>query len=285
MSQFGTLKKSTISIPSGSEFSIRAIGSTPGYDGHCLRAYTYWPEKFPDIVNTVESINSIKKLYEPERSGSKAPTFLLTYAGTYKGLMNNCGFPEEEARGIEDNFKDLYKVSIQWVQDKLDEASQTGYVELAFGLRLRTPLLAKVIRGSRNVPYQAEAEGRTAGNALGQSYGLLNNRAMMEFMQRVRCSKYRNDIKPCAMIHDAIYLVIRNRVDVVHWVNENLIDCMQWQDLPDIRHDKVKLGAELDVFWPTWASPMTLPNGTSEREFPELCTTHLEALNKKEDSQ
>ena len=51
---------------------------TDGYDGHCLRAYSYFGTQMPDIINTVDSINSIKKKYPNLRSDSKAPTFLLT---------------------------------------------------------------------------------------------------------------------------------------------------------------------------------------------------------------
>ena len=35
------------------------------------------------------------------RQDSKAPTFALTYQGTYITLMNKCGFPEPKARAIE----------------------------------------------------------------------------------------------------------------------------------------------------------------------------------------
>ena len=49
-----------------------------GYDGHCLRAYSYFGDQMPDIVDTLQSINSIKDKYPDLRSKSKAPTFLLT---------------------------------------------------------------------------------------------------------------------------------------------------------------------------------------------------------------
>ena len=49
---------------------------TDGYDGHCLRAYTYFGDRMPDIDPTsVESINSIEEKYPQERQDSKAPTF------------------------------------------------------------------------------------------------------------------------------------------------------------------------------------------------------------------
>ena len=46
-----------------------------GYDGHCFRTYYYWKDQMPDIVDTVESINSIADKYPDLRSKSKAPTF------------------------------------------------------------------------------------------------------------------------------------------------------------------------------------------------------------------
>lgn len=121
------------------------------------------------------------------------------------------------------------------------------------------------------MPYEAAAEGRTAGNALGQSYGLLNNRAAVEFMQKVWASPYRYDIKPVALIHDAIYLLIRDRLDVVEWANRELINSMRWQELPEIQHDTVKLGAALDIFWPSWANPITLPNDADQQTIIKVC--------------
>lgn len=183
----------------------------------------------------------------------------MTYQGTHITLHKNLGFPEDQAKRIEANYHELYKVSDEWVQEKLEEASKVGYVEVAFGLRVRTPLLAQTLRGKRTTPYQAEAEGRTAGNALGQSYGLLTNRACNEFMQKVWDSPYKHDIKPVAMIHDAIYLVMADDIDVVSWVNQELIRSMEWQELPEIQHDTVKIGAELDIFYPSWADPIGVP--------------------------
>ena len=229
-----------------------------GYDGHCLRAFKYFGDEMPDIIDTVDSINSIKKLYSQLRQDSKAPTFLLTYMGTYHGLMKNLGWAKDKSMRIEDNYHALYAASDIWVETKLDEATARGYVEGAFGLRVRTPFLAKTIKGKR--PYEADAEGRTAGNALGQSYGLLNNRAANAFMKEVRNSPYKYDIKLIGLIHDAIYLVIRDNVEIVEWVNRKLMEAMAWQELPEIMHETVKLGAELSLFWPNWASELELPN-------------------------
>ena len=244
-----------------------------GFEGHCLRAAYYFRDELQHIdLEDPNSVNSIKKTHPELRQESKEPTFALTYQGTAHTLMTNLGWSEEKAKSVESNYHKLYKVSDQYVQDRLAQASKDGYVEVAFGLRVRTPLLAQVMWGTGRVPYEAQAEGRTAGNALGQSYGLLNNRAAVAFMKKVWKSPYRYDIKPVALVHDAIYLVIKDDLHVVDWVNRHLIQEMRWQELPEIQHDTVKLGAALDIFWPDWSNAITLPNDSTKEVIKELCT-------------
>jgi DNA polymerase I len=246
---------------------------TDGYDGHCLRAYGYFGDEMPDIdPNSVSSINSIEDKYPDLRQRSKTPTFALTYGGTYITLMKNENMSEEEAKQIETNYHKLYEVSDQWVADKIQKASQTGYVEVAFGLRVRTPIIAKCIMHEDTAPREALAEGRTAGNALGQSYGMLNNRAAIDLQNRVFDSKYRYDILPVAHIHDAQYFLVRDNIDVIEFLNNNLVECMEWQNLPDIAHPDVGLGGQLSAFYPTWADEIKLPNYVSQTELKQAAT-------------
>ena len=194
--------------------------------------------------------------------------------------MSNLGWSKEAAQAIEANYHALYKESDDYIQARLHQAAKDGYVEVAFGLRVRTPLLKQVMFGSSGMPYEAAAEGRTAGNAMGQSYGLLNNRAANAFMQKVWASKYRYDIKPVALIHDAIYLLIRDDVEVVDWSNRELVQAMQWQELPEIQHPTVKLGSALDIFWPSWANAITLPNGADKETIQTICKEAKTLLGK-----
>lgn len=255
---------------------------TDGYDGHCLRAYAYFGDQMPDIdPNSVDSINSIEKKYKPLRQESKAPTFALTYQGTYKTLMANCGFPEDKAKMVESRYHDLYVVSDKYIADKLDEACKTGYVTAAFGLRVRTPLLKQVIRGTKKTPHEAEAEGRTAGNALGQSWCLLNTRAGSEFMGKVRKSRYCLSIRPCAQIHDAQYFMVRDNIKVLQYANDNVVQACEWQDDPAIYHDEVKLGGGFSVFWPDWSQECDIPNRATPDEIREAVHTHWTKLHEK----
>ena len=220
----------------------------------------------------VGQINSISKKYPKWRQLSKAPTFALTFAGTYHTLMNNCGFSLEDAKSIEERYHKLYAVSDAWVYEKIKQAHTDGYSFGAFGLRIRTPLLKQVVHGATNSPYEAAAEARTLGNAIsGQSYGLLNNRAAVAFFKAVRESPYRFDILPVALVHDAIYVLVKDDPDVMVFANNELIKAMQWQELPEIQHPTVKLGANLDIYWPSWANGITLPNNASREEIIKLC--------------
>lgn len=219
----------------------------------------------------VHTINSISDKYPEIRQKSKSPTFLLTYKGTWMGLMQNCGFTEEESKSIEHRYHELYVESDAWVEAKIKQAHDDGYVTGAFGLRVRTPLLKATLYNQPKMPYQAKAEGRTAGNALGQSWCLLNNRAAIEFQERVINSQYRLDIRPSAAIHDANYMLIRNDVELVKWVNDNLVECAEWQDHPDIQHDEVGLGGELSIFYPSWKEEYVLPNKATVQEIISIC--------------
>lgn len=180
--------------------------------------------------------------------------------------MKNCGFDKEKAIKIETKYHELYKVSDEWVASKLDLACQQGYITAAFGLRLRTPLLAQVIRGNSRTPHEAEAEGRTAGNALGQSWCLLNSRAASEFMGKVRSSEFREDIRPCSHIHDAQYYLVRDDIRAVKFTNDHLVKAVKWQEHPDIAHDDVKLGGEFSIFYPDWSKEIVIPNDATEDE-------------------
>lgn len=216
-------------------------------------------------------VNRVKDEYPKLRNASKTNTFALQYAGTPITLAKNGGFSDEEATQIYKNYHSAYKDSKQYADARKYQASQDGYAIVAFGLRVRTPLLRQVVLGAARVPREAEAEARTVGNAFSQSYGLLNNRAAVAFMKKVWASPYRLDIKPVALIHDAIYILVRDCPQVVEWANRELIKAMQWQELPEIQHPTVKLGAALDIFWPSWANAITLPNDASKEQIIETC--------------
>jgi DNA polymerase-1 len=258
---------------------------TDGYDGHCLRAYSYYQDQFVGSsvdYSTVAGINSIKKSHPKLRDSSKAPTFLMTYQGGIPALKSNCGLNAIQAQEIYDKFHGLYSVSIQWVDDKIRQATIDGYVTGAFGLRIRSTMLQRVLYGSPNTPRAAMAEARTLGNALGQSWCLLNNRAATEFMGKVRKSKHRLDIRPCSHIHDAQYYLVRHNPEALKYVNDNLVEAIKWQKDPLIAHNLVKLSGELSLFFPTWKDELVIPNDVTTSELVSLVNNHKEKMRNEQ---
>ncbi len=255
---------------------------TDGYDGHCLRAFSYFGDEMEGIEDTVESINTIAYKYKELRSDSKAPTFAATYGGTYKTFMTNLGWSEEKSKSVEANYNMLYAESLEYKKHRIAMCAADGYATVAFGLRVRTPLLSKVILDSSVTPWAAAAEGRTVGNAMGQSYGLLNNRACNEVMQKVWDSPYIYDIKPCAQIHDAIYFRVREDASLgaLVFLNQLVGDAMSWCELPEIKHDSVGLSGEIDIFYPSWKDDYTIPNGASYADIIKI--THKELEKRSE---
>lgn len=238
-------------------------------------------KKVPESEHNVARVNSIKHLYKHWRQESKVPTFALTYDGTYITLMKNLGLSEELAKSIEKNYHLLYEVSDKWVADKIAKAAQDGYVTIAFGLRLRTPLLHQVVMGTSKTPFEAAAEGRTAGNALGQSWCMLNSRAGSEFMTKVRNSDFRLDIKPCAQIHDAGYFLIRDDMETVLFTNKWLSKAVSWQEDPLIQNEHISMSGKLGIFHPNWNHEMEIPNDADAATVKSLIRKHNDEMKGK----
>ena len=238
---------------------------TDGFDGHSWRACFYFSDKIHGIdIHDPVSVKTVGKLFPAERQDSKAPYFALTYQGTWKTLVKNCGFTIDTAKKIEQGHKEMYKVAEQATREKLTLASKQGYLDVAFGVRVRTPLLQKYGLSLSH----SQAEGRTVGNAWGQSYGLLNTRAGTAFLRRVRAEN--RSVYPCAQIHDAQYFMVPREPELIQWVNKHLTDEMRWQELDEIRHPDVGLSGELDVFRFSWAKGHTLKNNASLQDVTEI---------------
>ena len=248
-----------------------------GWDSHMWASVHYWPNIFhpeelekrtPEEIR--EELERLKGKYKEYRTKSKRVSFALQYGGSTVTLEKNCGFSPEEAQAIYANYHKLYKTSTDFKKCAVERAGEQGYVTGAFGLRVRTPTLKRSVQGLRVTPREVEAEGRTAANAIMQSWCNLNTRSASEFMSTVRKSKYREDIKICAEVHDCTYFLVRDDVDVILWLNENLVKCVQWQDDPAIAHPDVHLGGELSIFWPDWSHECCVPNGCSRGELLNL---------------
>jgi len=242
-----------------------------GIDGHCLNAYGYYGDQMPDInPDDPESINSIADKYPKLRQDSKASTFALNYGGTSLTLHTNNGLPLEQAVKVEEGHKEMYKVLHSWSQENKITMAKQGYISCAFGLKVRTPLLAKSLIDSKITPSSVKAEFRSGNNAVTQSHGLMTTNAGVMFKKRLDNSPYRNQVLLINFIHDAIYLLIKEDAEVIEWVNNNLIDCMvKSGDYQVNGNSEVPILANLEI-GKSWDKQHELPVNCSITEINQI---------------
>lgn len=238
-----------------------------GFDGHALRCHAFFPEELEDLglflnPEDPKSINRIKEEASTLRDKSKPVSFLKQYGGGASKIQKVLKCSQQRSVEISNAYDELYAGQIAFQEKNKLFALKNGYIELAFGLQLKTPKINSKDSGIQS------SEVRSSSNAATQSYGMLMNRAFIEFLGRVKASKYKHDIKLINTIHDAVYLLIRDDAEVIHWVNENLVECMLWQEDP-VLVSEIKMGAELDV-GRDWAYCYTLPNGVSRESIQEF---------------
>lgn len=236
---------------------------TQGVDGHSMRAAAFFKDELEERgifidMSDAESINRVKDEASDIRGMSKSPSFAMQYGCAAPKLQKMLKCSKQKAEAIFSAYHGLYSGLAEFAQRNEQFAKKNGYIELAFGLQLKTPRINSKDGGVQS------GESRSASNAATQSYGMLMNRAFIEFLERLESSQYKLDVKLINTIHDAVYLIVRNDADVVKWVNDNLIECMEWQLDPKLISD-VKIGAELDI-GPDWAHVTTLSNYISLEE-------------------
>lgn len=217
-------------------------------------------------------VNSIADKYPAIRSESKAPTFALQYMGTAWTLHKRSGFPMDEAIAIEESFHELYVVSDQFNDRNKDFMVEHGYVDLAFGLKLRTPTIGKCVLGTTKTPPEAEAEVRSANNAVTQSWGMLLNRAIIAVNRRIETEGYALKILPNNMVHDAGYFMVEDNPETVQWLNNALIEEMEWNDDDLIRSDDVPMTAALEI-GKSWDHQLTIKNNATIEEVTNVLST------------
>lgn len=245
---------------------------TEGIDGHSLNAYGYFKDQMPDInPDDPNSINSIAEVYEALRQKSKAPTFALNYGGTYLTLHKNSGIPIDEAMSIEEGHKEMYKVLHAWGEENKLLMTQQGYITGAYGLKIRTPMLAKSLINAKVTPSIVKAEFRSGNNAVTQSHGLMTTVAGTKFKEMLDDSIFRDNVLIINFIHDAVYLLIKEDLATIQWVNEKLIECMVNAGDEQVEAGKhiVPIEANLDI-GKTWADQHQLPNRMTNNELREI---------------
>lgn len=238
----------------------KTLEFTKGVDGHSMRAAAFFKEELEerDIFIDMQdaySINRVKDEAPDIRGLSKGPSFAMQYGCAAPKLQKMLKCSKQKSESIFHAFHDLYSGLDDFAKKNEQFAKKNGYIELAFGLQLKTP------RINSNDGAIQSSEARSASNAATQSYGMLMNRAFIELLERLEHSEYKYDVKIINTIHDAVYLLVKEDINVINWVNHNLVECMEWQDDPKLLSD-VKIGAELDI-GKDWGHCVTLANNCS----------------------
>ena len=243
---------------------------TDGFDGHSMRAQKYFANQMPDInPNDVDSINSIAAKYPNLRKDSKPPTFAMQYGGTWHTLHKRAGFPVDQAKEIEKAYHELYAVSDEFAAKNKLLMEKDGFVECAFGLKLRTPIISQCVLGNSRTPYEAEGEARSANNAITQSWGMLLNRAMIATNKRIEDAGYGIRILPINMIHDAGYFLVEDSPECIKFLNDTLIEEMCWNDDDLIRSTDVPMEASLEI-GRSWDKLTNLHNNATIKEITDV---------------
>ena len=165
----------------------------------------------------------------------------------------------KEAEQIEKSFHELYAKSDEFNDSNKEFMEKHGYVECAFGLKLNTPIVKQCVLGNSKTPYAAEAEVRSANNAVTQSWGMLLNRSVIATNKRIEEAGHHCDILPINMIHDAAYFLVKDDPEIIKFLNDVLIEEMEWNNHPLIKSKDVPMQAQLEI-GKSWDKLKELPN-------------------------
>lgn len=273
---------------------------TSGIDGHCMNATAYFKDQMVDIIDKLEKvdtntkfyqielenekieyvyeeqlndyqfkakkeiskeefkkqvINSVKKKYPELRQAGKSYTFGLNYLKSRESF---------EDPSIYDNYWSLYSKVDDYNKRIISQAKQQGYLVSRYSnLRIWLPDIKSSIRHIR------EKAERVAVNFSIQSGNFFTLKAIHCFQKWIEKNNLIKEVKIVNTIHDAIYLYIKNDLEIIERVNRELIECMV-SDYNNRNYDKVlvPLEAELDIGH-NMAEIITLPNNITQKEIEE----------------
>lgn len=247
----------------------KTLEFSQNFDGHSLRALAFFPEELPEglKIDSLEDNKRIKKEYGDIRGKSKGPSFAMQYGCGPGKIQQLLKCSKSKAEQVYSAFHNLYSGLAEFGNKNKIQGMTYGYVTGAFGLRLRTPKL-KAHKAGTKESTEVGSEARSASNMVTQSWGMLMNRALIDFNNRLEISPYKNKIRLINTIHDAGYMLVKAEPDVIKWANDNLVDCMKWQE-GLIASNEVKMEAEVD-FGLDWAHQETLHNNASIAEIEEF---------------
>lgn len=239
---------------------------TEGLDGHCMASYFYRPEEVGELLpekydDMKDAVRAFKKLVDEGderlkniRSGDKQISFGLAYGCGPAKVAKAIKGPLE--RGVELHrayHQDLYPQVTAFREEYiLPTVLKNQWLHLGLGFRLYS-----------DNPNQ---EIRTLNNASFQFWSILAILTINKLHQLIDEKKYENDIQVTATIHDSIYFIIRDDVEIIKWLNDVLVPVMT---VDYIENQTVPNSAELEI-GPDWAEVYPIRNNATEEEIKEV---------------
>lgn len=230
-------------------------------DGHSVNAIGYFPEKIGNILKLIGDITvdavAFKALVDEGnldavdiRQDSKGPTFGLAYGAYPPKIAAQLKIPLEDATDLFNNYHNVLYPGITDYRENyvMATAQRQGEIHLGLGFTIKTDDPGKDIR--------------TLANATCQFWSILTALTINKMHQLIDDAGYEEDVKVISTIYDSIYFEVTEDVNVIKWVNDNLIKAM----VVDFMEDQtIPNEAASDIGY-NWADMLTISNNASVQE-------------------
>jgi len=148
-----------------------------------------------------DDLKVVKKEHPDLRQNSKKLTFGVGYLCSYNSIKYTFNVSDDIAKGILNTYWDTYKTEWDFIQGRVKEASENGYV-LNFG---NAPLLTKDVTTNFDDKENMN-KIRPIWNSYAQSAAFFTLRAMDKFMRRMRLEGLEDQVAPFLSVYDSIIL-------------------------------------------------------------------------------
>jgi DNA polymerase I-like protein with 3'-5' exonuclease and polymerase domains len=231
-------------------------------DGHSLNALFYFKAleklktKFMKAKTSEEKreiVNYVKTKHKALRQTGKGATFGLSYGAYPPKIAETLKISLEEAEDIFNNYHNVLYKEITNFRDKILEiAKRDKKIHLGLGWYIRT-----------NNP---EEDIRTLFNGLSQFWSILTLIAINEIHYRIDQEGLNDSIKCVSTIYDSIYFEVEANPEVIHWLNNNIVEIM----IKDFMEDQiVPLEAEGEI-GKTFNPIASIPNNSTVKEIESI---------------
>lgn len=224
-----------------------------GIDGHSLGACTYYPEEVSKHITLTGDLIADSKVFEQAvadgnktlkelRQRGKAVTFKLAYQGMADADRGGV-ITEEMYQNYHNN---LYPGVRKYIDEYvLPTAKQNKKLHLGLGFYINTK--------------NPDEDYRTLHNATIQFWSILSILAINEMHRRIDAAGYQDRVKVISSIYDSIYLEVLDDPVIIQWTNNNLIECMVKDFMPNQR---IKNESESEIGY-DWATLKGIPNNAT----------------------